>query len=116
MHAVHESDLPFRGMSRRFVGAEQGNVGISAYLVSAPPGRGPVLHRHPYDEVAFIRAGRGRWTVDGVEREAGPGDILVVKAGEVHSFINIGEEPLIQVDIHLGPHFVQEDLPDSAPR
>jgi mannose-6-phosphate isomerase-like protein (cupin superfamily) len=43
--------------------------------------------------------------------EAGAGDILVVKAGEVHSFTNIGDEPLVQLDVHVNPRFVQENLP-----
>jgi quercetin dioxygenase-like cupin family protein len=110
MHFVSHKDLPFIGMSYNFVGADQGGVGISAYLVEAAPGRATRLHRHPYDEVAFVRQGRGLWTVDGVEREAGPGDILVVKAGEVHQFVNIGEEPLLHLDVHLSERFIQEDL------
>jgi hypothetical protein len=55
MHRVRVEDLPFLGLSHAFVGAEQGNVGVSAYLVTAPPGRGPRLHRHPYDKVASPR-------------------------------------------------------------
>ncbi len=48
MHRVRTEDLPFLGLSHAFVGAEQGNVEVSAYLVKAPPGRGPRLHRrHP---------------------------------------------------------------------
>src|ERR1051325_839215 len=68
--------------------ADHRQVGISVYLVESPPGRSTRRHRHPYDEVAFVREGRGRWTVDGEQREAGPGDILVVKAGQIHEFIN----------------------------
>ena len=54
--------------------------------------------------------GRGIWVVNGEEFEAGAGDILVVKAGEVHSFRCIGDAPLIQVDVHLSPRFIQENL------
>lgn len=48
--------------------------------------------------------------VDGVEFEAGAGDILVIKAGEVHQVTSIGDEPLVQVDIHPSPRFIQENL------
>jgi hypothetical protein len=34
----------------------------------------------------------------------------VIKAGEVHSFRCIGAAPLVQVDVHLSPRFIQEDL------
>ena len=110
MYRVKQDDLPFRGSSHHFVGADNGNVGISVFLLNAAPGRGPGPHRHPYDEVQFIREGRGLYNVDGQEFEAGAGDILVIKAGEVHSFRCIGDERLVQVDVHLSPHFIQEDL------
>jgi len=86
MYRVRQEDLPFQGSSHRFVGADNGDVNVSVFLLSALPGRGPGPHRHPYDEVQFVREGRGLWNVDGKEFEAGAGDILVVKAGEIHSF------------------------------
>jgi mannose-6-phosphate isomerase-like protein (cupin superfamily) len=110
MYRVHPDDLPFRGSSHHFVGADTGDVQISAFLLRAMPGSGPGPHRHPYDEVQFIREGRALYKVNGEEFEAGAGDILVIKAGEIHSFRCIGEEPLVQIDVHLGPRFVQENL------
>lgn len=110
MHRTRVQDLPWIGMSHEFVGADQGNVAVSAYLVKAPPGRGPKLHRHPYDKVVFTQEGRARWTVNGTDHETGPGDILVVKAGEPHTFRSIGDGPLVQIDVHLGPRFQQENL------
>ena len=110
MYRVHQQDLPFQGSSHQFVGADHGDVGISVFLLSALPGRGPGPHRHPYDEVQFVREGRGLYVVNGMEFEAGPGDILVIKAGEIHSFKCIGEAPLVQVDVHLSRRFIQEDL------
>jgi len=80
------------------------------FLLNALPGRGPGPHRHPYDEVQFIRSGRGQYVVNGQEFEAGEGDILVIKAGEIHEFKCIGDEPLVQVDVHLSPRFIQENL------
>ena len=110
MFRVRQQDLPFHGSSHHFVGAEHGDVEISAFLLSALPGRGPGPHRHPYDEVQFIREGRGLYVVEGQEFEAGAGDILVIKAGEVHSFRCIGEGPLVQLDVHLNPTFIQEEV------
>ena len=110
MYRVHQADLPFKGSSHQFVGAEHGDVSVSVFLLSALPGDGPGPHRHPYDEVQFVREGRGLWTVNGQQFEAGAGDILVIKAGEVHSFRCIGGEPLVQLDVHLSPRFLQENL------
>lgn len=110
MFRYRQDELPFVGSSHQFVGAERGDVGISVFLLSAEPGRGPGPHRHPYDEVQFVREGRGVWTVAGQEFEAGAGDILVIKAGEVHGFRCVGTSPLVQVDVHLSPRFIQENL------
>lgn len=110
MHRIHASALPHTGSSRQFVGALQGDVAVSVFLFEGAPGRGPGPHRHPYDEIQFVQSGRGRWTVNGETFEAGAGDILVIKAGEVHAFIAIGDEPLVQIDVHLSATFVQENL------
>lgn len=110
MHHVRQQDLPFVGSSHQFVGADQGDVGVSAFLLRALPGNGPGAHRHPYDEVQFVQEGRGLWTVNGVSFEGGAGDIFVIKAGEIHSFKCIGTEPLVQLDVHLSPRFIQENL------
>jgi quercetin dioxygenase-like cupin family protein len=49
-------------------------------------------------------------TVNDEKFEAAAGDILVIKAGEVHSFRCIGDSPLVQLDVHLSPTFIQENL------
>ncbi len=114
MHRTRQDQLPFVGSSHQFVGADQGGTGVSVFLYNGGPGKGPGPHRHPYDEIQFIREGHGTWTVNGVTFEAGAGDILVIKAGEVHSFKNTGEGPLVQLDVHLSPRFIQENLPDGS--
>ena len=110
MYRVRQDDLPFKGSSHHFVGADNGDVNVSVFLLNALPGRGPGPHRHPYDEVQFVRSGTGRYVVNGEEFEAGAGDILVIKAGEIHEFTCIGDEPLVQVDVHVNPRFIQENL------
>ena len=50
------------------------------------------------------------WTVNGNTFEGGAGDIFVIEAGEIHSFKAIGDSPLIQLDVHLSPRFIQENL------
>jgi quercetin dioxygenase-like cupin family protein len=111
MYRTRQSDLPHRGSSHHFVGADHGDTGASVFLYDGVPGSGPGPHVHPYDEIQFLREGRGLYNVDGVEFEAGAGDILVIKAGEVHSFRNVGDEPLVQVDLHMSPRFIQDNLP-----
>jgi len=47
--------------------------------------------------------------VNGEAFEAGAGDILIIKAGEIHGF-KCTEGPLVQLDVHLSPRFIQENL------
>jgi len=110
MHHVRQTELPFVGSSHEFIGAEQGNTGISVFLYVGKPGSGPGPHRHPYDEVQFIREGEGVWTVNGNTFEGHAGDIFVINAGEIHSFKATGESLLVQLDVHLSPRFIQENL------
>ncbi len=97
MYRVRQENLPFVGSSHEFVGAEHGDVNVSVFLLSALP-------------VQFVREGRGQWTVNGQTFEGSAGDIFVIKAGEIHSFKAIGDGPLVQVDVHLSPRFIQENL------
>jgi quercetin dioxygenase-like cupin family protein len=110
MELIHQSQLPFVGMSYDFVGAEHGNTGASFFLVMGEPGREVRLHRHNYDEIVYVIAGRASWTVGNVQREAVAGDVLVVKAGEPHKFICAEDDPVRQIDIHLNPNFETEWL------
>ena len=110
MYRIREQDLPFRGSSFNFVGVDNGDVSVSVFLFRGKPGAGPGPHRHPYDEIQFVQEGRGLWVVNGEEFEASAGDILVIKAGEVHRFKNIGDTPLVQLDVHVSPRFIQENL------
>src|ERR1700761_7761837 len=110
MHVVRKEDLPFIGSSYNFVGAEQGDVAISIFLVEAEPGQGAPLHFHEYDEIALLQEGHSRLVIGESIREARPGDIIVIKALTPHGFINTGPGALKQLDIHISPRFRQEIL------
>ena len=88
MYRVRQQDLPFQGSSHHFVGADNGDVNVEVRFEGRPRA---LDHRQK-------------------DSKAGAGDILVIKAGEVHSFRCIGDGPLVQVDVHLSPRFVQENL------
>lgn len=113
MRAIRKSDLPRIGSSYNFVGADQGDVAVSMFLVEAKPGRGAQLHCHQYDEVVLVQEGSPRFVVDDEIRDAKPGEILVVKAGTPHGFVNAGSGILKQIDIHASPRFEQTNLPPT---
>lgn len=110
MYAIRKTDLPLIGSSYNFVGADNLDVPVSIYFVEMEPGRGAPLHTHEYDEVLITVEGLGRAVVGDEIREAGPGDILVVKAGTPHGFVNIGDGLLKQIDVHASRRFKQENL------
>jgi len=101
--------LSFVGMSHEFIGETQG-APLSAYIVTAKPGQGPPLHKHPYVEVAFVIEGSARITVGDEERDVQAGGIAVIPANTPHQFVNSGDGILRQIDIHASPNFIQTDL------
>ena len=108
MHSVRIAALPLIGSSYNFVGADQGDVAVSMFIVQAQPGRGAPLHFHEYDEIVMVQEGTSRVVVGDVIRDVIPGEILVIKAGTPHGFVNSGTNILKQIDIHLSPRFAQE--------
>lgn len=111
MHAIIRSEElpPSPNGTVKFEGEAYGGA-VSFFLINNEPGMGPVLHRHPYSETWIVRAGKARFTADGEDIEAGPGDVLVVSPQTPHKFKNIGTGRLELVCIHASPHMIQEDL------
>ncbi|AZL59379.1 cupin domain-containing protein [Tabrizicola piscis] len=42
------------------------------------------LHSHPHVQATYVASGRFAFTVDGQDREVGPGDSFVIPSGAVH--------------------------------
>ena len=83
-----------------FEGYRFGAVGVSFLLIDAPPGGGPALHAHPYEEVFIVQEGRATFTVGDATIEAIAGQIVIAPANVPHKFVNSGTGPLRQIDIH----------------
>jgi mannose-6-phosphate isomerase-like protein (cupin superfamily) len=109
MSFISLEQLPFVGMSHHFVGESHG-APFSAYIVNAKPGQGPPLHKHPYVEVAFTLEGSATITVGDEQREVKAGGIVVIPANTPHRFVNSGDTPLRQIDVHASPKFIQTNL------
>jgi mannose-6-phosphate isomerase-like protein (cupin superfamily) len=111
MHEVIRSGelQPSAGGTVTFEGEPYGS-GVSFFLVSNEPGKGPDLHRHPYSETWILRSGKALITADGEDIEAGPGDIVVVTPETPHKFKNIGTDRLDIICIHSAPRIIQEEL------
>ncbi|MCG3120568.1 MAG: hypothetical protein ALAOOOJD_03329 [bacterium] len=68
---------------------------------------GPALHEHPCFETWIVRNGKVRITVNGLDIEAGPGDLGVVGPETPHKFKSIGLDRLEIIRIHASPRMIQ---------
>jgi mannose-6-phosphate isomerase-like protein (cupin superfamily) len=85
---------------------------VSMIVVDAPPGGGPKLHRHPYEEVFLVQEGSATFTAGEQTVEVKGGQVVVVPAGVAHKFVNTGAGRLRQVDVHASERFTTEWLED----
>ena len=76
-------DTLWRG---RFEGRDIGSDVTVLFFASEEVGAGAVWHRHPYDEIFIIRAGRALFKIGDREVEATAGQILKAPAGTPHKF------------------------------
>ena len=93
----------------KFEGKDHG-TGISFFVGSFAPGRGPDLHRHPYEETFILHEGSATFTVDGETIKAEAGQIVIVPGGAAHKFISSGDTDLRSVNIHPAPEMATEWL------
>ena len=113
-HVMAKEDLPFGGIAHKFEGYRYGDVEASFFLVDTPPGTGPVLHAHPYEEIFVMLEGTATYTVGDATIEASAGQIVVAPAGVPHKFVNSGSGQLRQVDIHPSGRIQQVDIPEDV--
>jgi len=101
---------PGYGEDENEVQGHNHNAAVSVIVVDAPPGSGPRLHRHPYEEVFVIQDGTVTFTAGDETIVANGGQVIVVPGGVPHKFVNTGQGRLRQVDIHASDRFITEWL------
>lgn len=95
--------------TERIEGAEHGAT-ISLILDHSDPGKGPRLHRHPYDETWVVVEGNVAFQAGDEHLTAGAGDVVIAPAGSPHKFTNQGPGRSRLVCIHASPTVVGEWL------
>jgi mannose-6-phosphate isomerase-like protein (cupin superfamily) len=74
---------------------EQTGGKLTTFINVNPPGDGPPPHYLSIeDKTYYVLEGRAAFLVNGEWREVGPGASVFVPHGGVHTFKNIGDEPL----------------------
>jgi mannose-6-phosphate isomerase-like protein (cupin superfamily) len=79
---------------KMFVDRSFGAVHHSLFLIQYLPGAKIDPHDHTFEESYFIVSGRVQATADGQSYDLGPGDTIWTGVGCIHSFANLGEEPV----------------------
>jgi mannose-6-phosphate isomerase-like protein (cupin superfamily) len=83
---------------------------VCLIFLDLEPGGGPLLHRHPYEEIFVLLEGQATFTVGPRTVEARAGQVLMVRPNVPHKFVNSGAGRLRQIDIHASDRFVTEWL------
>jgi mannose-6-phosphate isomerase-like protein (cupin superfamily) len=102
--------LPRAGHTYEFEGFRHEGTSVSFIWVDMPPGRGVRLHKHPYQEIFIVEEGSASYAVGGATLEAHAGQIILIPADTPHKFVNTGDGPLRQVDIHVSRQFITDWL------
>lgn len=110
VHVLRFDDLPHSGLSHKFEGYKFSDTNVSFFLVNADPGKGAVLHVHPYPEVFVTLEGEATFTVGDETVEVKQDQVVVVPANVPHKFVNTGSGPLRQIDIHVSGRIIQTNL------
>lgn len=106
MYVINRSSIP----SNTYRGAEHGPSTISIIFSESPPGDGPRLHRHPYDETWIVQQGRVQIWIGDETVEATAGDVAVAPPNSPHKFTNIGQDVATLICIHASPTVITEWL------
>lgn len=79
---------------KMFVDRSFGAIHQSLFLIQYLPGAKIDPHDHTFEESYLIVGGRVQATADGKSYDLGPGDVIWTGVGCVHSFANLGSEPV----------------------
>ena len=79
---------------KMFVDRSFGAIHQSLFLIQYSPGAKIDLHDHTFEESYFIVGGHVRATADGQTYDLGPGGVIWTGVGCIHSFANVGSEPV----------------------
>jgi mannose-6-phosphate isomerase len=75
------------------------------------PGKRLSYQRHAHRaEHWFMVAGTAKVTLDGEERQLGPGQAVDVGQGTAHRIENVGPEPLVFIEVQRGDYFGEDDI------
>ena len=111
---IDQADLPHSPTSHCFEGAKFGDFNCSFFITDAPPGTGPKLHTHPYEEIFIVQEGNVRFQAGDQVIDATAGQIVIVPAGTPHRFTNLGPDRSRHIDIHPAGEMITAWIEDEG--
>lgn len=102
------------GTSHLFRGEDHGSIPISFFWGRYSIGKGPKLHKHPYEEIHVIEEGAATFTLGDNTFPVGEDHVIITPANAPHKFINMRNETLKMISIHCSAKLISEYLDESA--
>jgi mannose-6-phosphate isomerase len=79
--------------------------------ITVEPGRRLSYQTHEKrSEYWVIVEGTGAVTIDGIMSPAIGGDAFIIEQGIAHRIQNVGDEPLVFIEVQLGVYFGEDDI------
>ena len=89
-----QSEAIAEGIARQMMWGDR----VMVCRLTFAPGVVTAVHSHPHEQIAMVERGRVRFTVDGRDYLASPGDILHFRSGCEHG-ATILDEGAVVIDI-----------------
>jgi len=78
---------------------------LECHVTTVNPGEAPhAAHRHPDEELIFVKEGTLEITADGSAGTAGPGSVVFFAANQLHGMRNPGPGPATYYVVRIVPH------------
>jgi quercetin dioxygenase-like cupin family protein len=79
--------------------------GLMLSLVNLEPGSVVLEHSHPHEQMGMMISGRAEFTIDGITRVIGPGDMWRIPGNVPHKVVTL-DAPAVALDVF---HPIRED-------
>jgi quercetin dioxygenase-like cupin family protein len=89
---------------------------LEVHITTLAPGKeSHPPHRHPWEEIIFVRDGQVDFTINGVVHHAGPGGYAFFASNDPHNARNVGSTPATYYVVNFVPDTASSAAAANAP-
>ena len=92
-----------RGFEFKPVSDKTYTAAYNSELVRLEPGDHSVPHRETWNHMLYFLSGTGDMDIEGEASPIAPGSVALVKAGELHSLRNTGQDDMVILAVYDPP-------------